>query len=131
MRFKSINVFSGEKSDGIRKKRITRMLREDSNKILDAYLMSFKYYNNSNCISLNISFDEDLNQKYIEPFKGYPVLHIPFDLFAYTEMTESEKIDFWLSTIRDTIDYVVNVWDWDASFFDDVYNKCLIQLNYH
>lgn len=89
MRFRSINIFSGEQFDGNRKKELTQMLRKDSDCVVDAYLKSFKYYNNENCISLNISCDEDINKTYIEEFsRGYPILHIPFDLEGYVQIQE-------------------------------------------
>lgn len=87
MRFRSINIFSGEQHDGNRKKELTGMLRNDSECVVDAYLKSFKYYSNENCISLNISCDEDISELFVEDFvKGYPILHIPFDLESYVKI---------------------------------------------
>ena len=129
MRFCSINIFSGEQFDGNRKKELTQVLRNDSDCVVDAYLKSFKYYDNTNCVSLNISCDEDINKAFIEEFsKGYPILHIPFDLNEYIKVQECNKNKFWLNVIYDSIKYVSNVWDWEQTFFDDVYNKCLIWL---
>lgn len=44
MRFRSINIYSGEQHDGNRKKQITGLLRNDSDSVVNAYLKSFKYY---------------------------------------------------------------------------------------
>ena len=130
MRFCSLNIFSGEELDGDRKKELTKMLRNDSNCVVDAYLNSFKYYNNENCISLNISCDEELDRMFLKPsLDGYPVLHIPFDLDGYFQIKECEKNDFWLCVVRDSIKYVSSIWNWEQAFFDDVYNKCLIRLS--
>lgn len=130
MRFRSINIFSGEQFDGNRKKELTHMLRKDSDCVVDAYPMSFSYYNNENCISLNISCDENISEAFIEDFvKGYPILHIPFDLDGYVQIQECDKQKFWLNVVYESIKYVSSIWDWKQSFFDDVYNKCLIRLD--
>lgn len=129
MRFRSINIFSGEKHDGNRKKELTKMMRNDSNRIVDAYLQSFKYYDNEKCISLNISCDENINEMYIEEFsKGYPILHISFDLEEYVQMRKCDKDKFWLSVVYDSVKYVSSIWNWEMPFFENVYNKCLIRL---
>ena len=129
MRFRSINIFSGEQHNGNRKKEITCMVRNDSDRVVDAYLKSLKYHNNENCISLNISCDEEIKEPFIEEFaKGYPVLHIPFDLESYVRMQACDKNGFWLEVIYDAIKYVGNIWNWEQALFDDVYNKCINQL---
>ena len=129
MRFCSINIFSGEQVDGDRKKELTGLFRKDSDSVVDTYLKLLKYYDNANCISLNISCDEDTSEPFIEELaKGYPILHIPFDLDTYVQRLEAEKREFWLNTINDTIKYVCGLWKWEPSFFDALYNKCLIQL---
>ena len=124
MRFCSINIYSGEEKDGDRKRKLTGMLRRDSDHVVDLYLQSFKYYNNDICISLNIECDEKIDTPFVEPKilqKGYPVLHIPFDLNNYCAI--SDKSSHWMKVIRDSIDYVCELWDWDKSFFDDVYGR--------
>lgn len=129
MRFCSINIHSGERHDGSRKKKLTGMLRDDSDCVVDAYLKSFKYYNNGHCISLNIACDEEIDKPFIEPFcEGYPILHIPFDLESYQKIQADNKNDFWLKVVNDSIRYVSSVWGWDDVFFDDVYNKCVARL---
>ncbi len=130
MRFCSINIFSGEQFDGNRKKTLTRMFREDSDYVVNAYLKSFKYYNNNQCISLNISCDEDIEEMFVEDLlRGYPVLHIPFDLECYRKIAESNKNEFWLKIVRDAVEHVGNQWNWDWMFFEDVYKKCIIRLD--
>lgn len=130
MRFHSINIFSGEQLDGNRKKELTGMLRKDSNYVIDSYLKSFIYYNNENCISLNISCDEGIDNAFIEEFsKGYPILHIPFSLDNYIQIRECDKNKFWIDIVYDSIKYVCSIWNWEQTFFDEVYNKCLIQIN--
>ena len=105
------------------------MVRNDSDRVVDAYLKSLKYHNNENCISLNISCDEEIKEPFIEEFaKGYPVLHIPFDLESYVRMQACDKNGFWLEVIYDAIKYVGNIWNWEQALFDDVYNKCINQL---
>jgi len=129
MRFCSINIYSGERHDGQRKKQLTKLLRHDSDRVLDAYLQCFKYYNNEKCISLNISCDEDISEWFIEEFAGgYPVLHIPFDLEAYSAIGEGDKSSFWLKTVYDCVRYVSEAWGWDNAFFDDVYERCAERL---
>lgn len=130
MRFCSINIFSGEQFDGNRKKELTKKLRNESNCVVEAYLKLFKYYNNENCISLNISCDEEIDKVFIEELaKGYPILHIPFDLNDYIKTQEHDKNKFWLGVVHDSIKYVCSIWNWEHSIFDDVYDKCLIQLS--
>ncbi len=130
MRFRSINIFSGEQHDGNRKKELTGMLQNDSERVVDTYLKSFKYYNNENCISLNISCDEDISESFVEDFvKGYPILHIPFDLESYVKIQACDRNKFWIKVVYDSIKYVSNIWNWEQAFFDDVYNKCIIQLD--
>lgn len=129
MRFCSINIFSGEQVDGNRKKELTKMFRNDSDRVVDAYLKSFKYYNNENCISLNISCDEEIDKVFIEQFlEGYPILHVPFNLNDYIKIKEKDKNAYWLGIVRNSIEYVCGIWSWERSFFEDVYSKCLIQL---
>lgn len=129
MRFRSINIFSGEQLDGNRKKTLTERFREDSDYVLNAYLKSFKYYNNDQCISLNISCDEDISEMFIEDFwNGYPVLHIPFDMEYYDKISEGERNKFWLNVICDSIKHVGDMWKWDLEFFDNVYKGCIISL---
>ncbi len=129
MRFCSINIYSGESSDGNTKKALTKMLRHDSDPVVNAYLQSFKYYDNKICISLNISCDEAIDSMFIEEFaKGYPILHMPFDLDAYLQIAECERSDFWFDAVCQCIAYVGGVWHWDAAFFEDVRHKCLLRL---
>lgn len=126
MRFCSINIYSGEHTDGNRKKELTKLLRNDSNIVVDAYLKSLKYYTNENCISLNISCDEDTEECFLEEIAiGYPVLHIPFDLNSYVRIPESSKGKYWLTVVRNAIEYVCNIWNWERAFFDNVYFRCL------
>ena len=126
MRFCSINIYSGEHKDGNRKKELTKLLRNDSDLVVDAYLKSFKYYTNEKCISLNISCDEETEECFLEEIaKGYPLLHIPFDLNSYVKIPESSKDEYWLTIIRNAIEYVCNIWNWDHTFFDNVYLRCL------
>ncbi len=126
MRFCSINIYSGEHTDGNIKKELTKLLRNDSNIVVDAYLKSLKYYTNENCISLNISCDEDTEGCFLEEIaKGYPVLHIPFDLDGYVKLPESSKDEYWLTVIRNAIEYVCNIWNCERAFFDNVYLGCL------
>ena len=101
------------------------MLRNDSDLVVDAYLKSFKYYINENCISLNISCDENTEECFLEEIaKGYPELHIPFDLDHYVQIPECKKSEYWLSVIQDSIKYVSNIWNWDYTFFDGVFTRC-------
>jgi hypothetical protein len=124
MRFCSINIYSGEDKDGDRKRKLTGMLRQDSDHVVDLYLKCFKYYNNDICISLNISCDENTDTPFVEPNmlqKGYPVLHIPIDLEKYFETTD--KSSYWEKTIFDAINYVCDLWNWDKTFFEDAYSR--------
>lgn len=130
MRFRSINIYSDEQHDGNRKKQITGLLRNDSDSVVNAYLKSFKYYNNGNCISLNISCDENILEPFIEDFvKGYPVLHIPFDMTTYSKIPINDKHRFWLKVIYDSIKYVSDIWNWEQAFFYDVYDKCVPEFH--
>lgn len=122
MRFKSINIYSDEEKDGIKKKKITGMLRSDSNRIVDKYLVLLKYYDNDKCKSLNIACNEDINKIYLQDFaEGYPVLHYPFNLSEY-EQLNFDKDKFWLDVINNSIKYVSKKWDWDYSVFEKIYN---------
>ena len=117
MRFRSINIYSGEQHDGNKKKQLTGLLRNDSDSVVNAYLKSFKYYNNEKCISLNISCDEDIIEPFVEDFvKDYPVLHIPFDLESYSKMKICDKHRFWLKVVYDSIKYVSDIWNWEQAF---------------
>lgn len=130
MRFRSINIFSGEQLDGNRKKALTGMFREESDYIVNVYLKSFKYYNNDQCISLNISCDEEIEEMFVEDlWKGYPVLHIPFDLECYRKIAASNKNEFWLKVVHDAVEHVGNEWNWDLMFFEKVYKECIIRLS--
>lgn len=130
MRFRSINIYSDEQHDGNRKKQITGLLRNDSDSVVNAYLKSFKDYNNGNCISLNISCDENILEPFIEDFvKGYPVLHIPFDMTTYSKIPINDKHRFWLKVIYDSIKYVSDIWNWEQAFFYDVYDKCVLEFH--
>lgn len=97
--------------------------------MVKSYLKSFKYYNNDQCISLNISCDEDISEMFIEDFgNGYPVLHIPFDMEYYDKISGDERNKFWLNVIYDSIKHAGDVWNWDLEFFDNVYKGCIIRL---
>ena len=123
MRFNSINIYSDEGKDGIKRKRITCMLRSDSNGIVDKYLALLKYYDNDKCKSLNIACNEDINKIYLQYFaEGYPVLHYPLNLSEY-EHLDSNKDKFWLDVINNSIKYVSRIWDWDYSVFEKIYNN--------
>lgn len=129
MRFCSINIYSGETTDGDRKKALTGILRHDSDPVVNAYLQSFRYYDNEICISLNISCDETIDSMFIEDFaKGYPILHIPFNPDAYNQIAEQDKTSFWFNVICRCIAYVSGVWQWNQAFFEDVRQKCLLKL---
>ena len=129
MRFNSINIYSDENKDGSRKKAITRMLRHDSDKVIDKYLELLKYYDNKHCKSLNIACNENIDEIYLQPFAdGYPVLHYPFDL-SYYQTLDAESIDkYWLDIVHESIRFVADKWKWDFSIFEDIYNRVLADV---
>lgn len=128
MRFDSINIYSDENQDGSRKKKITGMLRHDSDNVINTYLKLLKYYDNKQCKSLNVACNETIDEIYLQPFaKGYPIVHYPFDLSYYQSLREKEIERYWLDVIQESIRFVADKWDWDFSIFEDVYNKILPQ----
>lgn len=129
MRFNNINLYFGEPRVGARKKEITVLIRNESNRVCTGYLNVLNYYNNEQCKSLNISCDENINAIYVEPlWEGYPVLHYPFNFVQYLLLDSNENPLFWFKVIHESINYVGNLWGWDLQFFDKVYHKTCADL---
>ena len=121
MRFNSINIYSAQRSCTDETRKITGLLRCDSAHIVDMYTRLFKYYSNAHCKSLNIAADENTSEWVLEPIcDGFTILHMPFKLHLYSQLTDIQKSEYWLEALHNAIGYVGNLWGWELSHFENI-----------
>ena len=48
---------------------------------------------------------------------------------SYSKIPINDNHRFWLKVIYDLIKYVSDIWNWEQTFFDDVYDKCVLEFH--